>query len=62
MHGGQESDEQRGTLPTFGRRLRRQFDDTVEGLDDSMIGLLEKLFDVPGVTEDGSTFASRRRS
>ncbi|HEY0269744.1 MAG TPA: hypothetical protein VGC10_01995 [Sphingomonas sp.] len=44
-------DGQAGTLPLFGRRLRRHFGDTIAGLDDAMILLLEKLRDVPGVAE-----------
>jgi hypothetical protein len=39
------------TLPLFGRRLRGHFGDAVTGLDDSMIALLEKLLEVPGVAE-----------
>jgi hypothetical protein len=39
------------TSPLFGRRLRGLFGDVVVGLDAEMITLLERLLDVPGVTD-----------
>jgi hypothetical protein len=39
--------EQPGSLRSFGRQLRQQHGGVARGLDDQMIGLLEKLFDIP---------------
>ena len=50
------------TLPLFGRRLRGHFGDAVVGLDRTMISLLEKLLDVPGVAEGASPAVGDRRT
>ena len=45
-------EEAPGSARSFGRQLRSRLGGAYAGLDARMIELLEKLFEVPGVTAD----------
>jgi hypothetical protein len=61
MHGQESNDDRSFTQPIFGRRLRGHFGEAMNGLDDAMAALLEKLFEIPGLAERAMPDGAQRR-
>ncbi len=50
-------DETPGSLRSFGRQLRTHLGGTYRGLDEKMVSLLERLFEVPGIASKNAGVA-----